>query len=130
MNRLSTKVRVPDLAVMKQRGERIVMLTALFDTFVPKFARQYARLGELIFDAARNYANDVREGAYPQSMAARRDAHARAAVWPRRNDQTGVIERLLGRATRRSRSRMRYGLEWTTPGTVIATSSFPRSRNV
>src|ERR1700722_8322268 len=28
MNRLSTKVRVPDLAVMKARGERIVMLTA------------------------------------------------------------------------------------------------------
>ena len=28
MNRVSTKVRVPDLAVMKERGERIVMLTA------------------------------------------------------------------------------------------------------
>ena len=28
MNRLATKVRVPDLAVMKERGERIVMLTA------------------------------------------------------------------------------------------------------
>ena len=27
MNRVSTKVRVPDLAVMKERGERIVMLT-------------------------------------------------------------------------------------------------------
>jgi 3-methyl-2-oxobutanoate hydroxymethyltransferase len=28
VNRVSTKVRVPDLAVMKERGERIVMLTA------------------------------------------------------------------------------------------------------
>src|SRR5438045_529197 len=28
MNRVSTKVRVPDLALMKERGERIVMLTA------------------------------------------------------------------------------------------------------
>src|SRR3984957_17618484 len=28
MNRLSTKVRVPELAVMKERGERIVMLAA------------------------------------------------------------------------------------------------------
>src|SRR5256714_1747862 len=45
----------------------------LFDTFVPKFVRQYAHLGELIFDAARNYANDVREGVYPQSAAARRN---------------------------------------------------------
>jgi len=45
----------------------------LFDTFVPKFVRQYAQLGELIFDAVRNYANDVREGVYPQSAAARRN---------------------------------------------------------
>ena len=45
----------------------------LFDTFVPKFVRQYAQLGELIFDAARNYVNDVRESVYPQSAAARRN---------------------------------------------------------
>src|SRR5437016_13026110 len=45
----------------------------LFDTFVPKFVRQYAQLGELISDAARNYAYDVREGVYPQSAAARRN---------------------------------------------------------
>src|SRR5438132_6748092 len=47
-------------------------MLGLFDTFVPQFVRQYAQLGELIFDAARNYANDVREGVYPQSTAARR----------------------------------------------------------
>src|SRR5712691_7262602 len=45
----------------------------LFDGFVPKFVRQYAQLGELIFDAARNYANDVREGVYPESATARRN---------------------------------------------------------
>jgi Ketopantoate hydroxymethyltransferase len=28
MTRISKKVRVPDLALMKERGERIVMLTA------------------------------------------------------------------------------------------------------
>ncbi len=48
-------------------------MLGLFDTFVPKFVRQYAQLGELIFDAARNYANDVREGVFPQSVAARRN---------------------------------------------------------
>ena len=48
-------------------------MLGLFDTFVPKFVRQYAQLGELIFDAARIYANDVREGMYPQSAAARRN---------------------------------------------------------
>src|SRR5436853_5119432 len=40
-------------------------MLGLFDTFVPQFVRQYAQLGELIFDAARNYANDVREGVHP-----------------------------------------------------------------
>ena len=48
-------------------------MLGLFDTFVPKFVTQYAQLGELIFDAARNYANDVRDGVYPQSVAARRN---------------------------------------------------------
>src|SRR5437660_6666401 len=48
-------------------------MLGLFDTFVPKFVRQYAQLGELIFDAVRNYANDVREGVYPQSAAAKRN---------------------------------------------------------
>jgi len=48
-------------------------MLGLFDTFVPKFVRQYVQLGELIFDAARNYANDVREGVYPQSAAGRRN---------------------------------------------------------
>src|SRR5262245_58091102 len=46
-------------------------MLGLFDTFVPKFVRQYARLGELIFDASRNFANDVRERVYPQSTAAK-----------------------------------------------------------
>jgi 3-methyl-2-oxobutanoate hydroxymethyltransferase len=48
-------------------------MLGLFDTFVPKFVRQYAQLGEQIFDAARNYVNDVREGVYPVSAAARRN---------------------------------------------------------
>ncbi len=48
-------------------------MLGLFDTFVPKFVRQYAQLGELILDAARNYANDVRECVYPESAAARRN---------------------------------------------------------
>jgi 3-methyl-2-oxobutanoate hydroxymethyltransferase len=51
-------------------------MLGLIDTFVPKFVRQYAQLGELILDAARNYANDVREGVYPQSAAARRNGAA------------------------------------------------------
>src|SRR5438067_1373061 len=37
----------------------------LFDTYVPAFVKQYAQLGELIESAAKDYANDVRQGAYP-----------------------------------------------------------------
>jgi 3-methyl-2-oxobutanoate hydroxymethyltransferase len=48
-------------------------MLGLFETFVPKFVRQYAQLGELICGAARNYGNDVREGVYPQPAAARRN---------------------------------------------------------
>lgn len=45
----------------------------IFDTFVPPFVKQYAQLGEVIVNAAKNYASDVRQGAFPQSVAARRD---------------------------------------------------------
>src|SRR5260370_13033662 len=48
----------------------------LFDSFVPPFVKQYAKLGEEIVGAARNYANDVRQGSYPQPAAERRDAAA------------------------------------------------------
>src|SRR5436309_11890463 len=45
----------------------------LFDSFVPPFVKQYANLGDSVMNAAKNYANDVREGVYPQSAAARRN---------------------------------------------------------
>ncbi len=37
----------------------------LSDAFVPPFAKQYAQLGESIVQAARAYAEDVREGRFP-----------------------------------------------------------------
>ena len=39
MNRASRKVRVPDLAVMKERSDRIVMLTAYDATIAPLLDR-------------------------------------------------------------------------------------------
>jgi 3-methyl-2-oxobutanoate hydroxymethyltransferase len=42
-------------------------LLGLFTDFIPRHARQYANLGEQIKDAARRYADDVREGAFPTS---------------------------------------------------------------
>src|SRR6202050_2793736 len=44
-------------------------ILGLFDTFVPPFAKQYARLGDIILRATKNYADDVRNCAYPQSVA-------------------------------------------------------------
>src|SRR5712671_4365409 len=41
----------------------------LFDKFVPPFVKQYAQLGETILDAARCYANDVRQGIFPAAKA-------------------------------------------------------------
>jgi len=37
----------------------------LFDAFVPPFVKQYARLGELMVEAARQYAGEVRQGLFP-----------------------------------------------------------------
>ena len=45
----------------------------LFDGFVPPFVKQYAQLGELILSAAKEYADDVRQGAFPQPAVTRRD---------------------------------------------------------
>lgn len=37
----------------------------IFDEFVPSFVKQYAKLGDLIVEAAKEYAADVREGRFP-----------------------------------------------------------------
>ena len=74
---VTSRLKIPTIGIgagPRCDGQVLVSydMLGLFDTFVPKFVRQYAQLGELIFDAARNYANDVREGVYPQSAAVTR----------------------------------------------------------
>jgi 3-methyl-2-oxobutanoate hydroxymethyltransferase len=49
----------------------------LFDRFVPPFVKQYAQLGETILDAAKNYAEEVRNGEFPPSTVTR---HERAPL--------------------------------------------------
>src|SRR5436305_7588173 len=51
-------------------------MLGLFDAFVPSFVRQYARLGDLMLSAAKGFASDVRQGAYPRAAAARHDRAA------------------------------------------------------
>src|SRR5882724_2198117 len=48
-------------------------MLGLFDAFVPSFVKQYANLGDLILSAAKGFASDVRQGAYPQFAATRRN---------------------------------------------------------
>lgn len=55
-------------------------MLGLFDTFVPPFVKQYAQLGDAIRNAAKSYADDVRQGIYPQAAAARRDSSSALAV--------------------------------------------------
>jgi 3-methyl-2-oxobutanoate hydroxymethyltransferase len=37
----------------------------LFDTFVPKFVKQYAKLGETVTDATKQYIAEVQDGRFP-----------------------------------------------------------------
>ena len=41
-------------------------MLGLFDGFVPSFVHQYAKLGDAVVTATREYAADVRAGRYPQ----------------------------------------------------------------
>src|SRR5688572_5152643 len=41
-------------------------MLGLFDGFVPSFVHQYAKLGDAVVAATRDYAADVRAGRYPQ----------------------------------------------------------------
>jgi len=51
-------------------------MLGLFDTFLPPFVKQYASLGETIVQAAKSYADEVREGAYPTSASTRKNGAA------------------------------------------------------
>jgi 3-methyl-2-oxobutanoate hydroxymethyltransferase len=48
-------------------------MLGLFDTSVPPFVKQYAQLGETIFQAAKTYADEVRGRVYPRSVPIRSD---------------------------------------------------------
>jgi 3-methyl-2-oxobutanoate hydroxymethyltransferase len=75
---VTSKLRIPTIGIGAGPhcdGQVLVShdVLGLFDTFVPPFVKQYAQLGEMIINAATNYANDVREGVFPQPAVARRD---------------------------------------------------------
>src|SRR5213076_3000354 len=93
MTPISKNVRVPDLAEMKERGERIVMLAAYDATMTRLFDRAGIDLllvGDSLSNVIlgldttipvtleeiihhKNYADDVRQGAFPQPAVTRLD---------------------------------------------------------
>src|SRR5258707_1110699 len=80
-------------------GQVLVSYDALglFDSFVPPFVKQYAELGQMVLSAARNYANEVRQGAFPQAATARHNGtsvlaeyeHKTLAVFGANSDHRG-----------------------------------------
>jgi len=72
----TSRLRIPTIGIGAGPhcdGQVLVSYDALglFDTFVPPFVKRYAQLGDLVLNAARDYADDVRRGMYPTSRAAR-----------------------------------------------------------
>jgi 3-methyl-2-oxobutanoate hydroxymethyltransferase len=75
---VTSKLRIPTIGIGAGPhcdGQVLVShdVLGLFDAFVPPFVKQYAQLGEMILNASKNYADDVREGVFPQTAVARRD---------------------------------------------------------
>jgi 3-methyl-2-oxobutanoate hydroxymethyltransferase len=75
---VTSKLKIPTIGIGAGPhcdGQVLVShdVLGLFDTFVPPFVKQYAQLGEMILDATKNYASDVRECVFPQPTVARRD---------------------------------------------------------
>jgi 3-methyl-2-oxobutanoate hydroxymethyltransferase len=56
-------------------GQVLVSYDALglFNDFAPPFAKRYADLGQEVLSAAKRYADDVRQGEFPQATASGRD---------------------------------------------------------
>jgi 3-methyl-2-oxobutanoate hydroxymethyltransferase len=68
--RITREVRIPTIGIgagPECDGQILVMNDMLGLTFTPapKFARQYANVGEMISGAVREYCEDVRNGAFP-----------------------------------------------------------------
>lgn len=68
---VTSRLRIPTIGIGAGPhcdGQVLVSydMLGLFDTFVPKFVKQYAQLGESILSATKSFTRDVREGTYPR----------------------------------------------------------------
>jgi len=75
---VTSRLKIPTIGIGAGphcNGQVLVSYDALglFDSFVPPFVKQYAQVGQIVLNAAQNYANDVREGVFPKAAVAGRD---------------------------------------------------------
>jgi len=82
---VTSRLRIPTIGIGAGPhcdGQVLVSydMLGLFDAFVPPFVKQYAQLGNDILSAAKDYADEVRQGVYPQPLATRRDSASVVAL--------------------------------------------------
>ncbi len=70
---ISAKVNVPVIGIGGGRytdGQVLVFhdMMGLFDKFLPKFVKQYRKLGDEIVEALSEYKNEVKEGTFPEQI--------------------------------------------------------------
>jgi len=75
---VTSRLRIPTIGIGAGPhcdGQVLVSydMLGLYDSSVPPFVKLYARIGEVIVDAAMNYAAEVRDGAFPQPAVAQQD---------------------------------------------------------
>jgi len=68
--RISASVGIPTIGIGagdKCDGQILVIhdLLGLFETFIPKFAKQYAQLGKATKEAIAEYSKEVKDGSFP-----------------------------------------------------------------
>ncbi len=68
--RITSELKIPTIGIgagVYCDGQVLVSYDALglFDTFVPRFVKQYAKLGELVIAAAEEYISDVEAARFP-----------------------------------------------------------------
>jgi 3-methyl-2-oxobutanoate hydroxymethyltransferase len=73
---ITAELRIPTIGIGSGPhcdGQVLVSYDALglHTGFVPRFVKQYANLGEQVLAAAKQYAEDVREGRYPEEKEVR-----------------------------------------------------------
>lgn len=68
--RITSELKIPTIGIGAGAccdGQVLVSYDALglFDTFVPRFVKQYAKLGETVIAATKEYISDVESGRFP-----------------------------------------------------------------